>query len=146
MQIASKGGKATDGLRISISADSNVQFAGANVNASSIWMKDWQCVTSSLALLGHLLLRSCRSDARGADSEQTPNRDRRRKPANVITRLYATQTHAFRSGLEPGTNVGAGCSCHPTGFTIIARLAFLYILSGREGPVARLSGRININE
>ena len=41
------------------------------------------------------------------------------------------QTHAFRSGFEPGTNVGAGCSCHPTGFTIIARLAFLHILSGQ---------------
>lgn len=40
MQIASKGGKAADGLRVSISADSNVQFAGANINASSIWMKD----------------------------------------------------------------------------------------------------------
>src|SRR5450432_2634277 len=25
------------------------------------------------------------------------------------------QTHAFRSGFKPGTNVGAGCSCHPTG-------------------------------
>jgi hypothetical protein len=25
------------------------------------------------------------------------------------------QTHASRSGFNPGTNVGAGCSCHPTG-------------------------------
>ena len=41
------------------------------------------------------------------------------------------QTHAFRSGFQPGTNVGAGCSCHPTGTNIIARLAFLYILSGQ---------------
>jgi hypothetical protein len=24
------------------------------------------------------------------------------------------QTHASRSGFQPGTNVGAGCSCHPT--------------------------------
>lgn len=102
MQIASKGGKATDGLRVSISADSNVQFAGANINARSIWMKDWQCVTSSLALLGHLLLRSCRSDARGAGTEQTPNRDRRRKPANVITRLYATPDPRFSVGLGTG--------------------------------------------
>ena len=23
------------------------------------------------------------------------------------------QTHAYRSGFQPGTNVGAGCSCHP---------------------------------
>ena len=89
-----------DGLRVSISADNNVQFAGANINASSIWMKDWQCVTSSLALLGHLLLRSCRSDARGADTDQTPNRDRRRKPANVITRLYATPDPRFSVGLQ----------------------------------------------
>jgi hypothetical protein len=44
--------------------------------------------------------------------------------------------------LEPGTNVGAGCSCHPTGFTIIARLAFLYILSGPRRPVARLRVQI----
>jgi hypothetical protein len=41
------------------------------------------------------------------------------------------QTHAYRSGFKPGTNVGAGCSCHPTGPTIIARFAFLYILSGQ---------------
>jgi hypothetical protein len=39
--------------------------------------------------------------------------------------------HAYRSGFKPGTNVGAGCSCHPTGPTIIARFAFLYILSGQ---------------
>jgi hypothetical protein len=65
-------------------------------------MKDWQCVTSSLALLGHLLLRSCRSDARGADTDQTPNRDRRRKPANVITRLYATPDPRFTVGLRTG--------------------------------------------
>ena len=50
------------------------------------------------------------------------------------------QTHAFRSGSEPGTNVGAGSSCHPTVFTIITRLAFLYILFGQDGPVARFSG------
>src|ERR1700735_705382 len=65
-------------------------------------MKDRQCVTSSLALLGHLLLRSCRSDARGAGTEQTPNRDRRRKPANVITRLYATPDPRFSVGLGTG--------------------------------------------
>ena len=41
------------------------------------------------------------------------------------------QTHAYRSGFKPGTNVGAGCSCHPTGYTIIARLPFLHILSGQ---------------
>jgi hypothetical protein len=27
-------------------------------------------------------------------------------------------------------NVGAGCSCHPAGSIIIARLRFFYILSG----------------
>jgi hypothetical protein len=63
-----------------------------------------------------LLLRSCRSDARGADTEQTPNRDRRRKPTNVITHLYATPDPRFRPGFLPSTSVAAGCSCHPTGF------------------------------
>lgn len=50
---------------------------------------------------------------------------------NRQTSLYVctpTQTHALRSSFQPGTNVGAGCSCYPTGFTIIARLAFLHIL------------------
>jgi hypothetical protein len=36
----------------------------------------------------------------------------RRTSSHVCTQ---PQTHAFRSGFEPGTNVGAGCSCHPTG-------------------------------
>src|SRR5450631_3172531 len=117
-------------MGISISANGDVQLAGANINAGSIWVQNRQCVTSSFALLGHLLLRSCRSNARGADTEQTPNRDRRRKPAAVITRLYATPGPRLSVGLQTGTNVGAGCSCHPTGSPIIARLAFLYILSG----------------
>ena len=64
-----------------------------------IRMQDRQRVASSFALLGHSLLRSCRSDARGADTEQTLNRDRRRKPTDVITRLYATPDPRFSAGL-----------------------------------------------
>jgi hypothetical protein len=45
------------GLRVSISADSNVQFAGANINAGSIWMKD--CSVSHVLLL---FLATCSSD------------------------------------------------------------------------------------
>src|ERR1017187_4846851 len=115
MQTASERGKAAYGLWVSVSAHSDIQLAGAYVYAGSVRMQDRKRVASSLALLGHLLLRSCRSDARGADTEQTPNRDRRRKPAAVITRLYATPDPRFSVGLKPGTNVGAGCSCHPTG-------------------------------
>jgi hypothetical protein len=59
------------------------------------------------------------------------------KPTNVITRLYANPDPRFSIGLRIGTNVGAGCSCHPTGPTIFARLVFLCTLSGQEGPVAR---------
>jgi hypothetical protein len=54
------------------------------------------------------------------------------------------QTHAFRSGFKPSTNVGAGCSVIRPAGTIIARLAFLYILSGHERPVARLSVLIRV--
>src|ERR1700722_17068249 len=57
MQIAGKRGKPADGLRVSISADGDVQLAGAHINASSIWMQDRQRVTSPFALLGHLLLQ-----------------------------------------------------------------------------------------
>jgi hypothetical protein len=42
------------------------------------------------------------------------------------------QTHVYRSGFVLSTNVGAGCSCHPTGIRdIFARLAFLCTLSGQ---------------
>src|SRR5271157_5355868 len=102
-------------MGISISADGNEQLTCTYIDSRSIWMQDRQRITSSLALLGHLLLRSCRSNARGADTEQTPNRDRRRKPAASSHVCTQPQTHAFRSGFKPGTNVGAGCSCHPTG-------------------------------
>lgn len=40
--------------------------------------------------------------------------------------------------LNRGTDVGAGWCCHPTNSSIIARFAFLYILSGQGRPVARL--------
>src|ERR1035438_9836982 len=36
-----------------------------------------------------------------------------RQPSSHI--CTQPQTHAFRSGSESDTNVGAGCSCHPTG-------------------------------
>src|SRR6201998_1951284 len=36
----------------------------------------------------------------------------RRTSSHVCTQ---PQTHASRSGFLPGTNVGAACSCHPTG-------------------------------
>ena len=102
MQIASESGKAADGMGISISADGDEQLTCTYIDSRSIRMQDWQRVTSSLALLGHLLLQYCRSDARGADTEQTPNRDRRRKPAAVITRLYATPDPRFSVGLQTG--------------------------------------------
>jgi len=42
---------------VSISTHCDIQLAGANVNASSIRAQDRQGVTSSLALVGHMLLR-----------------------------------------------------------------------------------------
>src|SRR5882757_4607215 len=126
-------------MGISISANGDVQLAGANVNAGSIWVQNRQCVTSSFALLGHLLLRSCRSNARGADTEQTPNRDRRRKASSRHhTSVRKPQTHAFRSGFKPGTNVGAGCSCHPTGCEY-HRSTRVPLHPVWPGPVARLA-------
>ena len=77
-------------------------FGSIDKGACSIGVQDRQCVTSSVALLGHLLLRSSRSDARGADTEQTSNRDRCRNPAAVITHLYATPDPRFSIGLRIG--------------------------------------------
>ena len=57
MQIASESGKAADGMGISISADGDEQLTCIYIDSRSIRMQDRQCVTSSLALLGHLLLR-----------------------------------------------------------------------------------------
>jgi hypothetical protein len=62
---------------------------------------------------------------------------------NVINDLYATLDPRLSVGLQTGTNVGAGCSCHPTGFTIIARLAFVYILSG-QGQLHAFRDRLNV--
>jgi hypothetical protein len=101
------------GSRSALTATNN--SLSARVDSSGIRMQDRQCVTSSFALPGHLLLRQCRSDARSADTKQTPNRDRRRKPANVITHLYATPDPRFRPGFFPNTSVAAGCSRHATG-------------------------------
>src|SRR5579859_360039 len=87
-------------LWISVSSDGHVQLAGPYIDAGRVRMQYQQSVASSLALLGHLLLRGCRSDARGAETEQTPNRDRCREPASVITRLYATPDPRFSAGLH----------------------------------------------
>src|ERR1039458_7939641 len=102
MQIASECGETANGVGISISADGDEQLTCTYIDSRGIRMQDRQRITSSLALLGHLLLRSCRSNARGADTEQTPNRDRCRKPAAVITRLYATPDPRFSVGLQTG--------------------------------------------
>ena len=130
-------GKLRTGWGISIRSDGDEQLTCAYIDSRGIRMQDRQCVTSSFALFGHLLLRSSRSDVRGADTEQTPNRivvGNRQTSSHVCTQ---PQTHAFRSGFKSSTNVGAGCNCHPTGSTIIAQLVFLYILSGPGRPVAR---------
>src|ERR1700691_5968379 len=102
MQIASERRETADGVGISISADGDEQLTRTYIDPCGIPMQDRQRVTSSLILLGHLLLRSCRSDARGADTEQTPNRDRCRKPAAVITRLYATPDPRLSVALQTG--------------------------------------------
>ena len=96
--------------------------------------------------MSHLLLlflAICSSDHAGP---MPGARAQSKLPIEIVTGNRQTsshvctqpQTHAFRSGLEPGTNVGAGCSCHATGLTIFARLVFLCILSG-HGPVARFT-------
>jgi hypothetical protein len=99
-------------------------------------MQDRQLVTTSLAFLGHLTLRLSRSDARGADTEQAPPRDRYGKPTDVITSLNRTRS-SFSLGfkIEHQCPRGLDLSLCRSGF--IARPAFLYILSGRGRPVAR---------
>jgi hypothetical protein len=114
------------------------QLTCTYIDSRSIWMQNRQRVTSSLVLLGHLLLRLCRSNARGADTEQTPNRDRRRKPAAVITRLYATPDPRLSLGLSNRAPMSArAVAVTQPAPTMIARLVFLRILSGQR-EVARL--------
>jgi hypothetical protein len=131
LQIASESGKAADGAGVSVSAHGDVQLAGANINASSIRMQDRQRITSSLTLLGHLLLRSCRSDARGADTEQTPNRDRRRKTGSRhhTSVRNPRPTLIGRASNRAPMSARAVAVIRPAA-NIIARLAFLYILCG----------------
>src|SRR5271166_3448700 len=112
-----------------------------------IRMQYRQCVASPVALSGHLLLRSCRSDARGANTQSKLLIEIVVGIDNFITRLYATPDPRLSVGLKPSTNVGAGCSCHRPAPNIIARLAFLCILSvcpfpGRRCPMARKQGRV----
>ena len=66
---------------------------------------------------------------------------RRREPTNVITRLYATPDHAYRSGFERSANIGAACSCHPTG-TKHRRSTRVPSHPVWPRPVTRLSGLI----
>lgn len=62
----------------------------------------------------------------------------------VITYLYATPDPRFSTD-SGSTNVGAGCSCHSASTNIIARIAFLPILSDQR-PVARFSALIRVDE
>src|ERR1700722_5813616 len=55
---------------------------------------------------------------------------------NVITCLYATPDPRFTVGLVVGTNVGAGCSCHPTGANHLRSLSVPFHPVWRK-PVAR---------
>src|SRR5579864_316616 len=65
----------------------------------------------------------------------------RRTSSHVCTQ---PQTHAFRSGFKPGTNVGAGCSCHPTGCEY-HRSTRVPLHPVWPRPVARLSGLIDFS-
>jgi len=55
------------------------------------------------------------------------------------------QTHAFRSGFKPGTNVGAGFSCHPIGCDY-HRSTRVPLHPVWPAPVARLAVPIRFDE
>lgn len=94
VEIPCKRWKAPHWLWISVSTDGDVQLARPYINTGCVWMQYRQSVASCLALLGHLPLRGCHSDTWGAETEQSPNRDRcRNRPASshVFTQ---PQSHA----------------------------------------------------
>ena len=65
--------------------------------------------------------------------------ENRRTSSHVCTQ---PQTHALRSGFEPGTNVGAGCSCHPTGWEYHRSARVPLHPVWPRWPVARFTGLI----
>jgi len=78
------------------------------------------CRTGSVSHLLLLFLAICSSDCAG---RMPGARTQSKLPIEIVAENRQTsshvctqpQTHAFRSGSESDTNVGAGCSCHPTG-------------------------------
>src|SRR6202035_824925 len=105
MQIASECGKAAHWLWVSVTAHRDIQLAGAYIYAGSVRMQDRKRAASSLALLGHLLLRSWRSDAGARTQSKLPIEivaGDRQPSSHVCTQ---PQTHANQSGFKPDTNV-----------------------------------------
>src|ERR1035437_9932215 len=78
------------------------------------------CRTGSVSHLLLPFLAICSSDHAG---RMPGARTQSKLPIEIVDGNRQTsshvctqpQTHAFRSGFKPGTNVGAGCNCHPTG-------------------------------
>jgi hypothetical protein len=100
------------------------------------------CNIPSVSNLLLPLLAICSSEVAArmpGETEQTPNRDRCRKPANVITCLYATPDPRFSTGLQSSTNVGAGCSCHPraSGISSLDSRSFTSCLARASCMLAR---------
>ena len=86
----------------------------------------------SFLLCRHLTLPDIAVGCPRRESKQTPNRDRRRQRTSSQN-CTRPRTQAYQRASILGTNVGAGCSYHPTGVHIISGRAFLPILSDSVG-------------
>jgi hypothetical protein len=131
MQIASESGKAADRVWISISADGDEQLTCTYIDSRRIRMQDRQSVASSFALLGHFAPpimpvgcpgRGHRANSQSRSSSETDGRHHtsvRNPRPTLIGRASNRAPMSARAVavIRPAAN-------------IIARLAFLYILSG----------------
>src|SRR5262249_45267164 len=89
-------------------------------------------LNSLFSLCRHLTLPDIPVGCPRRESKQTPNRDRRRQRTSSQN-CTRPRTQAYQRASILSTNVGAGCSCHPTGAHIISGRAFLPILSDSVG-------------
>jgi hypothetical protein len=134
MQISCKYWKSAHRLRVPVGTNGDEQLTCSHINAGSIGMQDRQLITPSMTLLSHGDLHAGQVPrARMQNKLPIEIAARRRSSSHICTQ---PRTHAFRRALKAPMSARAVAVTQPAS-TMIARLAFLRILSGQR-PVARL--------
>jgi hypothetical protein len=131
-------------MLVTIGADRNEQLTCPYVDSGCIRVQYRQLLAPSLGslrFLRHWLLRGAGRMPEARIKDKLPIEIVVRR-TNVITNLYANPGPTlFGRASKSSTNVGAGCSCHPTGAKHhrSARVPFHPVW---PAPVARFSGLI----